>query len=56
MIDFLIIAVVGVLVGLAIGYIRSQKKKGVRCIGCPVGGCRASDCRGPCPGCGERQS
>ena len=27
------------ILGLAISYIIRQKKKGVKCIGCPSGGC-----------------
>ena len=36
-----------ILVGAAIAYIRKEKKKGVRCIGCPAGG----TCSGNCSGC-----
>lgn len=42
-----IIAVIVILVilGLAIGYIIKQKKKGVKCIGCPSGGsCSSNNC------------
>ena len=30
--------VILLILGLAIGYIVNQKKKGVKCIGCPSGG------------------
>ena len=47
MTNILVIAVVGLILGLAIGYIVKQRKKGVDCIGCPNGG----NCSGNCPGC-----
>ena len=46
MTDFLILAVVAGIVGAAVFYIRSQKKAGAKCIGCPdaktCGGCSNS--------------
>ena len=35
MTNFLVILVVAVIVGLAIAYIVREKKRGVKCIGCP---------------------
>ena len=35
--NFIIIAIVGVIVGLAAGYVYRSKKRGVKCIGCPEG-------------------
>ena len=35
MIDYIIIAVIAVIVGLAIWYIVREKKRGKKCIGCP---------------------
>ena len=46
-IDLLTIAIIVVILGLAIGYIRRAKKKGVKCIGCPDG----AKCSGNCAGC-----
>ena len=48
--DLIIIAVVGLTVGLAVGYIRREKKQGSGCIGCPD----AKTCieKGGCAGCG----
>ena len=37
MIDLIIIAIVLVIVGAAIFYIIREKKRGVKCIGCPNG-------------------
>lgn len=34
MTNFIIIAIVAVVVGLALGYIIRQKKQGAKCIGC----------------------
>ena len=48
--NLIILAVVGVIVGLAAGYIYKEKKKGTRCIGCPNG----KKCDGSCSGCGSR--
>jgi len=47
LIDFLIIAVVALIVGFVILYIYRAKKKGVKCIGCPDG----ATCSGHCGGC-----
>ncbi len=38
MADFIIIAVVALAVFLAMRYIIREKKKGVKCIGCPAAG------------------
>ena len=45
--DIIILAIVGLIVGCAAGYIYKAKKKGNKCIGCPDG----SSCGGNCPGC-----
>lgn len=50
MTDVIIIAVVAVIVGLAVGYIYKEKKRGAHCIGCPSGSC-SSTCSGGCSGC-----
>lgn len=42
----LLLVILGIL-GFAIGYVISQKKKGTRCIGCPHGG----NCDGNCGSC-----
>ncbi len=39
MTDIIVIAIVGLIVGLAVGYIYKAKRKGVKCIGCSVSGC-----------------
>lgn len=44
--NFLIIAIVVLVVGLAALYIYKAKKKGKKCIGCPY----ASKCGGKCNG------
>lgn len=45
--NLIIIAVLAVIIGLASGYIYKEKKRGVKCIGCPDGG----SCGGNCGGC-----
>lgn len=44
MIDVIIILVLLVCVGGAVVYIRKEKKKGRKCIGCSSAGC----CQGKC--------
>lgn len=52
MTNFIIIAVVALIVGLAASYIYKSKKRGVKCIGCPEGcSCSSGGCGG-CTGCG----
>lgn len=46
--NFILVFIIGTIVGFAIGYIRKAKKKGARCIGCPHSG----SCGGGC-GCGK---
>ena len=41
MTDFIIIAVLAVILGLAAWYVIRAKKSGRKCIGCPEGGCSA---------------
>ena len=50
MTNFIVIAVVAVIVGLAVWYIRKEKRKGARCVGCPSGG----NCSGSCAGCSSK--
>ena len=52
--DFLIIAILAVIVGAAAWYVYKAKKNGKKCIGCPDGGC--ASCPGGsqhCCGCGK---
>jgi hypothetical protein len=51
LIDYAIIAVVVMIIGLAVWYIHRSKKKGVKCIGCPSGG----TCSGKCTSCTQCQ-
>ena len=37
MTDLIVGAILVVLVGAAIAYIRKEKKRGVKCVGCPEG-------------------
>ena len=46
-IDYLIIGIVVVILGLAVLYSRKARKKGIKCIGCPDG----AKCAGRCAGC-----
>ncbi|MGN1266728.1 MAG: FeoB-associated Cys-rich membrane protein [Dorea sp.] len=42
MADFIVALILMIIVGAAIIYIRKEKKKGVKCIGCPAAGTCAS--------------
>lgn len=46
MADIIIAIVVLAIVGAAVTYIVNQKKKGVRCVGCPDGGTCGGNCSG----------
>ena len=46
--NVILIAVIGLIVGAAVGYIVRQKRKGTKCIGCPY----ASSCPSGKSGCG----
>jgi hypothetical protein len=48
MTDFIIAAIVLVIVGAASWYVYKAKKSGKKCIGCPKGGCSKCSC-----GCGK---
>ncbi len=47
--DILIIAVVGLIVGLACGYLYKAKKRGKTCVGCPY----SCGCASQGKGCGK---
>ena len=51
--DYIIIAVIALILGLAAGYVYKAKKSGKKCIGCPdncacSGGNCATGCHGQC--------
>jgi len=57
--DLILVAVLVLIIGGAVVYIIKEKKRGVKCIGCPAAGeCAshgqgtASACSGGCSGCG----
>lgn len=37
--NWIVVGILLVLVGAAVLYIRKEKKKGTKCIGCPAAGC-----------------
>ena len=53
MVDFIIIAIVIIILAAAITYIIKAKKSGVKCIGCPTAKQCSSEhnCSGGCGGC-----
>lgn len=48
MIDFIIVAVIALILGFAAGYVHKSKKSGKKCIGCPDSG--SCNC-----GCGKTE-
>ena len=45
MTDIILGIIIIVIVGLAVAYIRKEKKRGVKCIGCPhAGDCAKKNC------------
>lgn len=50
MTNVIVIAILVLVLGLAIGYIIKAKKRGVKCIGCPAGGCGSCAQNGGCGG------
>ena len=51
MIDIIVIPIICVVVGLAVGFIIKEKKRGKKCIGCPY----ASSCKSGC-GCSSHKN
>ena len=52
MANFIVIAVIAVIVGASALYICKAKKRGVKCVGCPdSGSCASKSCSGNCGGC-----
>ena len=49
--NFIVILIVAVIVGLASRYIYKEKKRGVKCIGCPDSG----SCSGNCGCCNQNR-
>jgi hypothetical protein len=49
-VDFIVMLLIALAVVAAMLYIRSQKKKGVTCIGCPHAGTCAKKAQGGCGG------
>lgn len=50
-VDYLIIAILVVIIGGAAFYIYKAKKSGKKCIGCPDSGSCQGSCSGSCQGC-----
>ena len=51
-VDYIILAVIALILGASAWFIWRSKKKGVKCIGCPSGcACYSGNCSGGCNGC-----
>ncbi len=48
--NFIIIAIIVLIIGFAAFYVYRLKKSGKKCIGCPDG-CSCSTKKGECPSC-----
>lgn len=46
MTDFIVLGIIVVIIVVAIAYIVKEKKRGVKCIGCPAGGTCSGNCGG----------
>ncbi len=49
--NFIIVAIIAVIIGVALAYVIKAKKRGVKCIGCPDGAKCSGNCS-CCSGCG----
>ena len=54
-VDYIVIAVIAVVLGLAGGYIYKTKKSGRKCIGCPNSGNCSNCCSDKC-GCHSNEN
>ena len=52
-VDYIIIAVVVLILGFSAWFIWKSKKSGQKCIGCPNGGSCSGNCGGCSCGCGS---
>ena len=52
--DSIIIVVIGLILGLAAGYVYKAKKSGKKCIGCPDSGSCSGNCSACSCGCGRK--
>ena len=50
-VDYIIIAIVVLILGLSTWFIWKSKKSGKKCIGCPDSGSCSGGCSGNCAGC-----
>ena len=55
LVDYIVIAVIALIVGGALAYIIKAKKSGKRCIGCPDSDTCGKNCSGCGGACGCRQ-
>lgn len=51
--NIIVLALVAAIVGSAARYIYAEKKRGVKCIGCPEGTSCSGHCRGCSGNCGS---
>lgn len=52
--NFILLAVLAVIIGAALAYVIKAKKRGVKCIGCPDGAKCSGNCS-CCSSCGTKE-
>ncbi len=50
--NFIVIGILAIIIGGIIFYLIREKKKGVKCVGCP----HAKQCAGKCGGCNHTEN
>lgn len=54
-VDYVILAVIALILGFSLWFIRKSKKSGKKCIGCPDScACSSGNCGGSCTGCQQK--
>lgn len=54
--NFVIIAIIALIIGFAVFYICKEKKRGVKCIGCSEGCNCSKACGSGCDCCGAKSN
>ena len=55
-VDYIIIAVIALIIGGALAYVIKETKRGKRCIGCPDSeACQKASCGGNCSCCSFKE-
>ena len=52
--NIIVLLILGLILGCAAGYVYKERKKGVKCIGCPDSATCSGNCAG-CAGCSSKK-